>query len=432
MAGEHTGLLGDVAELIRGVSYRPTELQPDGIDAIPLLRATNIGSRTLDLSEVLFVPPTLVRESQLLRRFDVVIAMSSGSRQAVGRLAQLRDDWVGCVGAFCGVIRPDPDRVEPQYLGYVLQSPAFRTRIETYAVGTAIMNLSRERLLGYPLTLPNRRIQRAIAHILGTLDNKIELNRRMNETLEAMARALFKSWFVDFDPVRAKTEGRDPGLPQSLAGLFPTRFVDSALGKIPEGWTPMGLDEIARFVNGLALQKYPPSEEGSIPVIKIAQLRSGNTERADAASADLDADFIVEDGDVLFSWSGSLECVLWAGGRGALNQHLFRVTSPTYPKWFYYSWIREHLEAFREVAAGKATTMGHIQRRHLSDAKAIVPSSAVLSALDPAIGPLVESIWRRDVQSRTLAAIRDALLPNLISGEIRLGDAERWLEAAPV
>ena len=100
--------------------------------------------------------------------------------------------------------------------------------------------------------------QRAIAHILGTLDDKIELNRRMNETLEAMARALFKSWFVDFDPVRAKAEGRDPGLPKPLADLFPARLVDSELGEIPEGWEVKPLDELARFLNGLALQKYPP------------------------------------------------------------------------------------------------------------------------------------------------------------------------------
>ncbi|WDT79484.1 MAG: restriction endonuclease subunit S [Candidatus Manganitrophus sp.] len=211
--------------------------------------------------------------------------------------------------------------------------------------------------------------QRAIAHILGTLDDKIELNRRMSETLEAMARALFKSWFVDFDPVRAKVEGRDPGLPQALADLFPARLVDSELGEIPEGWTVRGLDEIARFLNGLALQKYPPKNDSSLPVIKIAQLRAGNTNGADLAGANLEADYIVEDGDVLFSWSGSLECILWAGGRGALNQHLFKVTSIEYPKWFYYLWIRRYLADFRHIAAAKATTMGHIQRHHLSEAK---------------------------------------------------------------
>ncbi len=217
----------------------------------------------------------------------------------------------------------------------------------------------------------------------------------MNETLEAMARALFKSWFVDFDPVRAKAEGRDPGLPQPLADLFPDCFVDSELGEIPEGWEVRSLDEIARFLNGLALQKYPPKDGRTLPVIKIAQLRVGSTEGADLASADLDPDYIVEDGDVLFSWSGSLECVLWASGRGALNQHLFKVTSVRYPKWLYYLGIHQHLEDFRHIAAGKATTMGHIQRHHLSNVKLAVPPVPQLQAIDSVMAPLIDGQWRR-------------------------------------
>jgi type I restriction enzyme S subunit len=265
--------------------------------------------------------------------------------------------------------------------------------------------------------------QRAIAHILGTLDDKIELNRRMNETLEEMARALFKSWFVDFDPVRARAEGRDPGLPPHIAGLFPESFEDSELGKIPKGWEIRSLDEIARFLNGLAMQKYRPKDDRSLPVIKISQLRSGNTRGADVATADLDPDYIVEDGDVLFSWSGSLECVLWAGGRGALNQHLFKVTSSKYPKWLYYLWIHQHLADFRHIAAGKATTMGHIQRRHLSDAKVVLPPGDLLRLVDNYFSPLVDAIPLRLVQSRSLSETRDTLLPKLISGEIRVSNA---------
>ncbi len=172
--------------------------------------------------------------------------------------------------------------------------------------------------------------QRAIAHVLGSLDDKIELNRRMNETLEGIARALFKSWFVDFDPVRAKAEGRDPGLPKPIADLFPDSFEDSELGEIPKGWEVKALDEVACFLNGLALQKYPPTANGWLPVIKIAQLRAKSMSGADRASSELDTDYVVKDGDILFSWSGSLECALWAGGPGALNQHLFKVSSSNY------------------------------------------------------------------------------------------------------
>jgi len=165
-----------------------------------------------------------------------------------------------------------------------------------------------------------------------------------------------------------------------------------------------------------------------LPVIKIAQLRAGKTNGADRASADLEPDYVVEDGDLLFSWSGSLECVLWAGGQGALNQHLFKVTSDKYPKWLCYLGIHQHLDDFRHIAAGKATTMGHIQRHHLADAKLPLASPELLQAMDRIIQSIIESTWRRSVQSRTLAALRDLLLPKLISGELQVMDAECFIE----
>jgi type I restriction enzyme S subunit len=240
-----------------------------------------------------------------------------------------------------------------------------------------------------------------------------------------MARALFKSWFVDFDPVRAKAEGRAPGLPPSCADLFPNSLEDSELGELPQGWQIRSLDETARFVNGLAMQKYPPTGDGSLPVIKIAQLRAMSTDGADRAAVDLDPSFIVNDGDVLFSWSGSLVCDIWTAGRGGLNQHVFKVTSDAYPKWLFYFWIQENLDDFRHIAASKATTMGHIQRHHLSDAKVVISPPELMRWADDQIGPLMESRWRRQVESRSLAALRDTLLPKLISGELRIPDAER-------
>jgi type I restriction enzyme S subunit len=281
--------------------------------------------------------------------------------------------------------------------------------------------------------------QRAIAHILGTLDDKIELNRRMNETLEAMARALFKSWFVDFDPVRAKISGSaehqlgatpTPSWGSALPGdLFPDKLVESELGEIPEGWRVGSLDQLANFLNGLAMQKFPPKPGGGVlPVIKIAQLRAGSTVGADLAAADIKQDYIVQDGDILFSWSGSLECVLWTGGIGALNQHLFKVIPSRYPRWLCYLAIHHHLDHFRHIAAGKATTMGHIQRHHLSDAKVPIPPANPLEAMNQLMTPLFQSIWTRAVESRTLAQLRDTLLPKLISGELRVADAERVVE----
>ncbi len=324
---------------------------------------------------------------------------------------------------------PDPDVATHVY--WVLRTPEYRAYCAGRLTGSAAASFSRSDLLAYPVP-PITRVRRALVRLLDAIEDKIELNREMVETLEATARALFKSKLVDLDPVRAKSEGLDPSQPKRVADIVPDRFMDSKLGEIPAGWNVVGLDAIARFRNGLALQKFPPTHGKSLPVIKIAQLHSGNTDGADLASGDLAPDFIVEDGDVLFSWSGSLECVLWAGGPGALNQHLFKVTSSTYPKWFYYFWIHEHLDDFRAVAAGKATTMGHIQRHHLSQAMVVVPPAPTLEMLDPIIGPLFESMWRLAVQSRTLGEIRDVLLPRLTSGELRIPEAGPRVEAVPV
>lgn len=279
--------------------------------------------------------------------------------------------------------------------------------------------------------------QRAIAHILNTLDDKIELNRRASETLEAMARTLFKAWFVDFEPVRAKMEGRWqrgqslPGLPAHLYDVFPDRLVESELGeKIPEGWQMRSLDSIASYLNGLALQKFPPeSETEFLPVIKIAQLRAGNTTGADKASTQIKPEYVVVDGDVLFSWSGSLEVEVWNGGRGALNQHLFKVTSNEVPKWFYFFATLQHLSDFRAIAAGKATTMGHIQRKHLTEARIAVAPSASMNKFDVVIASQFDQLVSSAQQSRALAQLRDTLLPKLISGELRVPDGERIVGA---
>jgi type I restriction enzyme S subunit len=269
-----------------------------------------------------------------------------------------------------------------------------------YNSGSAQASLNRNYIYPILVRVPEPTEQHAIAAVLGALDDKIELNRRMNETLEAMARTLFQHWFVD----------------ATQAGL-------------PKGWEERGLDEIAHFLNGLALQKFPPHGDERLPVIKIAQLRAGHTKGADRAGTNLPPQYIIEDGDVLFSWSGSLEVEIWCGGRGALNQHLFKVTSAHFPKWFYYLWTRYHLADFQNTAANKATTMGHIQRHHLSEAKAFVPPPALMETMNKQFAPLLDKIIANRLESRTLAALRDALLPKLMSGELRVAAAEYKLEA---
>ena len=326
-----------------------------------------------------------------------------------------------CLGRRMGLLRPRRESVDPRFLLYAYLGPEFQETLQSRAVqGSTVDRILLSELGTFPIRTPPLPKQRAIAHVLGTLDDKIELNRRMNRTLEEIARAIFKDWFVDFGPTRAKMEGLDPYLPSELWDLFPDELVDSELGEIPEGWETKPLDEIATFLNGLALQKYPPNEGPSLPVIKIAQLRAGHTQGADSASVDVPSKYHIHDGDVLFSWSGSLELDIWTGGEGALNQHLFKVDSDVYPKWLYYHWVREYLQVFRAIAADKATTMGHIQRRHLSESHTVLPDSAALEAMNRLMLPLLDKSTALRMTSRTVALLRDALLPQIMSGDISI------------
>ena len=368
-----------------------------------------------------------------LRQGDIVFSrVGSVDRRSLVRDAE--EGWL--FSGRCLRVRPDVNKIDPTYLSYFFGLSAFREHIRSIAVGATMPSLNTQILSNVPIVYPPLPEQRAIAHVLGTLDDKIELNRQMNETLEEMARALFKSWFVDFDPVRAKIDGRWrrgqslPGLPADLYDLFPDRLVPSEFGEIPEGWEVNALDEIAMFLNGLALQKYPAAGGAALPVIKIAQLRAGHTLGAAFASADIPSQYVVQDGDLLFSWSGSLEVDIWTGGPGALNQHLFKVTSTEHPKWLLYQWLQVHLQAFRSIAADKATTMGHIRRHHLNEALTVVPDSDLLNAITSNMQPLFDSALALSLESRTLATQRDMLLPKLVSGEMGVAKASTSLNGS--
>lgn len=318
----------------------------------------------------------------------------------------------------------------PRYVYYLLHTVDF----DSCSDKSGVPGVNRNDLHRIPVATPDRiQEQRAIAEVLGALDDKIELNRQTNHTLEEMAKAVFKSWFVDFDPVLAKADGRAPfAMDAKTATLFPSTFeLDPSWGDIPKGWTTKPLDAIASFRNGLALQKFRPDLGAPrLPVIKIAQLRTGKPTGGEWACADIDPTCILDDGDIVFSWSGSLAVVVWCGGPGALNQHLFKVTSKKYPKWFFHQWTLHHLPEFQGIAADKATTMGHIRRFHLTEARCVVPPAPVIAAAGAQLGLWLDLYIDNELESRTLAALRDTLLPPLLSGELRLKQAERVVEAA--
>ena len=289
--------------------------------------------------------------------------------------------------------------------------------------GSPVPSTTRAAVYPRAIAVPPPAEQRAIAGVLGALDDKIEQNRRTTQSLERLARAIFRAWFVDFEPVKAKAAGATafPSMPQAVFDALPTRFVDSAIGPVPEGWEVKALAGIATFLNGLALQKYAPRNDGEdLRVIKIAELRKGSTDGADLANSDVPAEYVIDDRDLLFSWSGTLEAELWLGGKGALNQHLFKVSSPQFPSWFCLLWIHQHLPWFRAIAASKATTMGHIKRGHLQEAKVVVPPAPVVGQTDHVVGSLYDLHAQLMIESRELAAMREYLLPKLLTGEVRI------------
>ena len=332
------------------------------------------------------------------------------------------------------IIRPKQDKLDARYLKYLLLEPNYKNFLLTLASAGATRNALTKGMVE-ELEIPQVDVtyQKAIAHILGTLDEKIELNQKMNQTLEDIAKAIFKSWFVDFDPVRAKAEGRPTGLPPDVSDLFPDELVDSEIGEIPKGWDIAPLDQIGNFRNGLAMQKYPAMDgEEQLPVVKIAQLRKGSTDGDDLFASGVPSDFIIADGDYVFSWSGSLMAKYWVGGKGALNQHLFKVEEKTQPLWFIAGWVEHFMPEFQSIAESKATTMGHIKREHLKQAICVIPSQELIKRSAEVITPLIERSILSQQESKVISELRDTLLPKLISGELRIPDAEKFLEEAGI
>ncbi|HBT3891649.1 TPA: restriction endonuclease subunit S [Klebsiella pneumoniae] len=376
----------------------------------------------------------------------------------IGNVA-LYDDEPVILGKSACYINILPD-VSVRYIGYVLKDRPFQHYIKQQANGSTIKNVSLKLIRDYEFTLPPKVVQDRIAEILSSLDKKISVNENMNIILEQMAQALFKSWFVDFEPVKAKMTVLEAGGSQedatlaamtaisgkdtdalevferehpeqyaelkTTAELFPSAMQDSELGEIPEGWSIKPLDGIATYQNGLALQKFRPENENDfLPVVKIAQLKKGFSDGEEKASPNIKPECIIDNGDVVFSWSGSLMVDIWCGGKAALNQHLFKVSSTKYPKWLYYKYTAHHLIEFQRIAEAKAVTMGHIKREHLSQAKCLMPSSETVHAFTPFFEPVLNKVISNRLETRKLENIRDTLLPKLLSGEITLPEAEQ-------
>lgn len=211
-------------------------------------------------------------------------------------------------------------------------------------------------------------------------------------------------------------------LEQQAQAIFAQEFLSQSY--LPDDWKEGSLLDIADYINGLAMQKFRPSDdEIGLPVLKIKELRQGLCDSSsEFCSPSIKPEYIIHDGDVIFSWSGSLLVDFWCGGTCGLNQHLFKVTSQKYDKWFYYAWTKHHLDRFIAVAADKATTMGHIKRDELAKAGVIIPNNADYSRIGSLLQPIYDLIIANRIENKTLVGIRDTILPQLMSGEIDISE----------
>ena len=328
------------------------------------------------------------------------------------------------------VLRGRPNVTDTDFVYYLTKWPEVRN----YAIGQMTGTSGRQRVPTdcfdhLTIAIPPLPKQRAIAHILGTLDDKIELNRRMNETLETMARALFKDWFVDFGPTRAKIEGRDPYLAPEIWDLFPDKLDED--GK-PEGWETQSVIDQAEWVNGAAYgNMHFSNAHDALPVVKIAELKAGVTKNTKRTNTELGDKYRIRDRELLFSWSGnpdtSIDTFIWTGGEAWLNQHIFAVRdNGARTPAFLYTMLKWLKPEFAEIARNKQTTgLGHVTKQDLKRMQIYVGPHELLEESEHLIGPLHARMQTNLVENMTLAQARDLLLPNLVSGEIRVGDTDK-------
>lgn len=291
-------------------------------------------------------------------------------------------------------------KADVRYVDYFLKSPQCIAWLRSHLQGSVTLKINLGTLAALPVPTPDMAVQEQIASVLAALDDKIDSNRRLAAALEEATRTLFQARFVEFVGV--------------------DEFEESEIGGVPCGWRAGALTDLARFVNGKAFTKF--ANGFGRPIIRIRELNDGVGDRTPRSDIEADDDFVAGFDDILFAWSGSLGAYRWSGEESLINQHIFKVIPEDWPAWFVFAWIEEHMETFRAIARDKATTMGHIQRRHLDEAMLPLPTAGAITEADAVLTPLHQQRAALVRESDTLVLVRDALLPRMISGQIRVPD----------
>lgn len=309
------------------------------------------------------------------------------------------------------------DKIDNEYLFYLLKTQI--SKIQELGTGTTFKEVSKSTIESFEIYIEeNVPTQQKIASVLSALDDKIELNNKINAELEAMAKTLYDYWFVQFD---FPNEDNKPY--KSSGGKMVLN--ETLKREIPEGWEVKSLYSIADFINGLACQKYRPENESDdfLPVIKIREMNDGISSNTEKVKIDIPEKNKIDDGDILFSWSATLDVKIWTQGKGGLNQHIFKVISKDYPKSFYYFELLNYLEHFKMMAELRKTTMGHITIDHLKTSLIAIPSKELILKMDTKLTPILNKIISNKKQNQELAQLRDWLLPMLMNGQVTVGEA---------
>jgi type I restriction enzyme S subunit len=375
---------------LSGYGFKSSNFSETGI---PLIKIGNIQNKLVKTSlSVNCLPESILNEKSknyLLENGDILIAMTGqGSVGRVGRLMFESKEEKALLNQRVGKFLCNEVDLNREFLFYVLTSDSYQDYLFSTGTGSGQPNLSPSLILDTEIPTPSYKEQKTIANILSSLDNKIDLLNRQNKTLEALSKALFRQFFIE---------------------------------QVNEEWEEESLSSVADFLNGLACQKHPPKNEiDKINVLKIRELKAGFTDNSDFVSTEVNEKYLVQNGDVIFSWSASLVVKIWDGEDCILNQHLFKVTSEHFPKWFYYLWSKYHLDMFIAIAKAHATTMGHIKRGDLDDAMVIIPPPSELAKMSKTFTPLIDKIIANNKQIKQVEKLRDTLLPKLMSGEVRM------------
>jgi len=385
--------LGELIEVQNGYAFKSKDF--DDFNGISVIKIKNVASGELRMDDIKYYPLTIEGlEKFVISKNNILIALTGSHvnqpSSIVGKVARYTNDEISLLNQRVGKISSlDEKETDEDYIYWFFKQWEVTLELALNAGGSANQaNISGKLIKTLELELPPLPEQKAIASVLSSLDDKIDLLHRQNKTLEAMAETLFRQWFVE---------------------------------EAQEDWEEKPLDEIADYLNGLACQKYPPKNDvDKLSVLKIKELKNGFTDNSDWATTDLKEDYIVKSGDIIFSWSGSLLVKIWDGRDCVLNQHLFKVTSDKYPKWFIYFWTKFYIEEFIAIAESKATTMGHIKREDLSHAMVLVPTESELEHMNSIVYPLIAKIILNNEQLIKLGMLRDTMLPKLMSGEVRV------------